>query len=453
MELAHIQMIAFAVITIGVFAFAGKKYLQIYKNINLGKPEDFSDNPSERIKRVLLIAFGQKKMFKDFGPAIMHFAVYAAFLVTQIELIEIFIDGFSGNHRFLLQLFGNEGFLHGLYVFVVSFIELLSVLAFIATIIFLARRNLLKVPRLVRSEMNGWPKLDANIILFIEIFLVIFIFMMNGADEVLYNQGASHFTGSGSFNFLISSKLGPLLFGGLSVDALHIIERIGWWGHILGVLTFIVYLPFSKHLHIMLAFPTVYFSSLKPQGYLNNMEVVTKEIKLMMNPETAFAAPAEGAEAEIPSFGAKDVQDLSWKNLLEAYTCTECGRCTEQCPASQTGKKLSPRKIMMDTRDRLEEVAINISKNGAFVDDGKSLISDEYVSVEELRACTTCNACVEACPVTIRPLDIIMQLRRNLILEQSNSPEEWNAMFSNIENNGAPWQFSQQDRANWISEE
>lgn len=449
-----VQPILFVVVVLVAFGFAGKKYFQLYKNIKLGKDKEISGDVSQRIKNVLLIAFGQKKMFKDMLPAVLHLFIYVAFLVTQIELLEIFIDGFSGNHRVLYTLFGDSGFLHALYVFVISFIEVLSVLAFVATLIFLARRNLLKVPRLVRSEMNGWPKLDANIILIAELYLITCIFMMNGADEVLYNNGLSHVgKEAGSFNFLVSSHLGPLLFGGLSESALHIVERIGWWGHILGVLGYLMYLPFSKHLHIMLAFPNVYFSSLKPAGYLENMDVVTKEIKLMMNPDTAFAAPADGAEAEIPSFGAKDIQELSWKNLLEAYTCTECGRCTEQCPAAQTGKKLSPRKIMMDVRDRTEEVAFNIRKNGSFVDDGKSLISDEYISVEELRACTTCNACVEACPITIKPLDIIMELRRNLILEQSNSPEEWNAMFSNIENNGAPWQFSQQDRANWISEE
>lgn len=448
-----VQPIIFAIIVLIVFGFAGKKYYQIYKNINLGKAFEIKGDVGQRIKNVLLIAFGQKKMFKDVFPAVLHLTIYSAFLITQIELIEIFIDGFTGKHRILYQLFGTEGFFSGLYVFVVSLIEFLSLFAFIATLIFLSRRNLLKIPRLVRSELNGWPKLDANIILFAEIFLVACILMMNGADEVLHNRGLSHAGETvGSFNFLISSKIGPMLFGGFSDGALAIIERIGWWGHILGVLALIVYLPFSKHLHIFLAFPNVYFSSLKPAGYLANMEVVTKEIKLMMNPETAFAAPEAGAEEEIPSFGAKDIFELNWKHILDAYTCTECGRCTEQCPAAMTGKKLSPRKVMMDVRDRVEEVAFNIRKNGSFVDDGKMLLSDEYVSVEELRACTTCNACVEACPVTIKPLDIIMELRRNLILEQSNSPEEWNAMFANIENNGAPWQFSQQDRANWISE-
>lgn len=440
--MAIIQILIFAVITIGVFTIGGKKFFEIYKNIKLGKPEEISGDTNERIKNVLLIAFGQKKMFKEFGPAMLHMAVYLAFLVTQVELIEIFLDGFTGSHRLLLKTFGGFSFFTAIYTLAINAIEILSVLALIATFIFLARRNLLKVPRLVRSELNGWPKLDANIILIAEIYLVACIFMMNGADQVLhFNKGGEYYP------FFVSSIVGPALFGGMGEGALVAVERIGWWGHILGVLGFLLYLPYSKHLHIMLAFPNTYFSRLTPKGKLSNMESVRNEIKLMMDPN---ATPPE--TTEIPTFGAKDVTDLSWKSLLDAYTCTECGRCTEQCPASQTGKKLSPRKVMMDTRDRLEEVALNIRKNGVFVDDGKSLISDEYVSVEELRACTTCNACVEACPVTINPLDIIVELRRNLILEQSNSPEEWNNMFGNIENNGAPWKFSQQDRFNWAND-
>jgi heterodisulfide reductase subunit C len=438
-----VQILIFITVNIGVFYFGGKKFYNIYKNINLGKDKKIEGDTGKRIKNVLLIAFGQKKMFKEVGPALLHLAVYLAFLVTQIELVEIFIDGFTGSHRIIYHTISGSGFLTGLYVFVVNSIEILSVFALLATFAFLARRNLIKVPRLVRSEMNGWPKLDGNIILYAEIYLVTCIFMMNGGDQALNNN---------EYPFLISAFLGETIFSGFGETALHVIERVGWWGHILGVLAFIVYLPYSKHLHIMLAFPNVFFSSLKVNGELSNMPEVTKEIQLMMNPETAYAAPADGVEAEIPTFGAKDVMDLTWKNLLDAYTCTECGRCTEECPASQTGKKLSPRKIMMDTRDRLEEVALNIRANGVFVDDGKSLISDEYISVEELRACTTCNACVEACPVTITPLDIIMQLRRNLILEQSSSPEEWNVMFSNIENNGAPWKFSPQDRFNWAND-
>jgi heterodisulfide reductase subunit C len=438
-----VQILIFIIVNIGVFYFAGKKFYNIYKNVNLGKDKKIEGDTGARIKNVLLIAFGQKKMFKEVGPALLHLAIYLAFLVTQIELLEIFTDGFTGSHRIVYHAIQGSGFLTGIYVLVINSIEILSLFALIATFIFLARRNLLKVPRLVRSEMNGWPKLDANIILIAEIYLVTCIAMMNGGDQALHNN---------EYPFLISAFLGKTIFSGFGETALHVIERVGWWGHILGVLAFIVYLPYSKHLHIMLAFPNVFFSSLKPNGEMSNMPEVTKEIQLMMNSETAYAAPADGAEAEIPTFGAKDVMDLTWKNLLDAYTCTECGRCTEECPASQTGKKLSPRKVMMDTRDRLEEVALNIRANGVFVDDGKSLISDEYISVEELRACTTCNACVEACPVTITPLDIIVQLRRNLILEQSSSPEEWNTMFSNIENNGAPWKFSPQDRFNWAND-
>ncbi len=445
--MAILQIFMFMMAVTGAFTFAGIKYFQIYKNIKLGKDEKTEGDTKQRIKNVFLIAFGQKKMFKKLIPAFLHFSIYSAFLITQIELIEIMIDGATGNHRTLYHAFGTAGFMSGLYVFTISLIEFLSVFAFVASIIFLWRRNLLKVPRLVRSEMNGWPKLDANIILFVEIFLVTCIFMMNGADEALHLK-----SGAGSYGFLISSQIAPI-FEGFSVSTLHIIERLGWWGHILGILAFVIYIPYSKHLHIFLAFPNVFYASLKPAGYMDNIEDVTKEIKLMMDPELAFAAPPAGEEAVIPTFGAKDVFDLSWKKLLSAYTCTECGRCTQECPASQTGKLLSPRKIMMDVRDRVEEVALNIKTNGEFKDDGKSLISDEYITVEELRACTTCNACVEACPISIKPIDIILELRRNLILEQSNAPEEWNGMFSNIENNGAPWQFSQQDRANWITEE
>lgn len=439
-----IQIIIFLLVTTAVFIIGGKKFYEVYKNIQLGKEQKIEGDSSLRWKNMLLVAFGQQKMFKEIVPALLHLAVYVAFLITQIELIEIFIDGATGNHRLLYHWFENITPLKALYVFVINSIEFLSVFALIATFIFLARRNLLKIPRLVRSEMNGWPKLDANLILFAEIFLVTCIFLMNGADQALHNN---------SYPFALSAIFSKVFLSGFGDGALHVIERIGWWGHLIGVLGFLLYLPYSKHLHIMLAFPNTYFAPLKEKGYISNMEEVTKEIKLMMDPNAAFAAPPEGEAQEIPTFGAKDVTDLSKLNLLNAYTCTECGRCTEQCPASQTGKKLSPRKVMMDTRDRLEEVAINIKKNGVFVDDGKSLISDEYISVEELRACTTCNACVEACPVMISPLDIIIQLRRNLILEQSNSPEEWNVMFGNIENNGAPWKFSPQDRFNWANEE
>lgn len=449
--MAIISIIAFAILTVTAFALFFVKAKEIYRNIKLGQPENLTDQPGQRLKNMLLIAFGQKKMFRITTPAILHLFVYVAFLITQIELLEIFIDGFTYHHRILFHLFNDtlqSGFLTGLYTFTISFIEILSVLALIATFIFLWRRNMLKVPRLVMNELNGWPKLDANIILLAEIYLVICIFMMNGGDVAREIAG----TGSSPYGFIISGTLvGPAL-SGLSLSTLNIIERIGWWGHIIGVLAFIVYLPYSKHLHIMLAFPNTYFTRLKSRGEIYNMPAITKEIKAMMDPNAdPYAAPADGAEAAPAKFGAKDVQDLSWKNLLDAYTCTECGRCTDACPANQTGKLLSPRKIMMDTRDRMEEIGKNVKAHGPDFVDNKQLLGD-YISVEELRACTTCQACVQECPVNIDPLDIIVQLRRALIMEDSNSPEEWNLMFSNIENNAAPWQYSQQDREKWVDE-
>jgi ferredoxin len=362
-------------------------------------------------------------------------------VITQIELIEIFMDGAFGTHRILYHTFHENSIFNFIYTTTISFIEIGSILAFIATIAFLARRNLLKLPRFTKPEMMGWPTKDANLILIFEIYLITCIFSMNIADQAMYMNENGH-----GYGFLVSGFLAPM-FQNLPHTVLEIWERLGWWGHIIGVFGFMIYLPHSKHLHILLAFPNTYLAKLTPNGQLSNLEAVTKEIKIMMNPDTAFAAPAEADVAPV-KFGAKDVFDLSQKSLLDAYTCTECGRCTSACPANQTGKKLSPRKIMMDTRDRLEEVGRNIDANaGKFVDDSRSLL--DYISVEELRACTTCNACVQECPVLINPLDIIMELRRHLILEESNSPDEWNGMFANIENNSAPWQFSQQDRLKW----
>lgn len=430
--------------------FFAVNVLKIRSNILLGRDVDRTDKSSERWKTMLLVAFGQKKMFQRPLPALLHLAVYSAFVITQIELIEIVADGLTGNHRLFMSSLG------GFYTFIISFIEILSVLAFVATFAFLARRNLLKVPRFVKSEMNGWPKLDANLILIFEIILVTFIFMMNGADEVLYNRGLTHANGvegvSGSFGFAVSQFVGPAFFGGMSEGALHVIERIGWWGHIAMVFVFLNYLPFSKHFHILLAFPNTYFSNLEKKGKFTNMEAVTKEVKLMLDPNAdPFAAPAP-EEGEAPQrFGARDVTDLTWKNLLDAYTCTECGRCTAACPANQTGKKLSPRKIVMDTRDRLEEVGNNIRKHGKEYDDGKSLIHD-YITEEEIWACTSCNACVQECPVNIDPLNIIMELRRYSVMEESKMPAELTGMLTNIENNGAPWQFSPSDRLNWKDE-
>ncbi len=382
-------------------------------------------------------------MFKKPIPALLHLFLYAAFMITQIELIEIVLDGALGNHRMFRASLG------GFYTFMVSFIEILSVLAFIGTIAFLARRNLLKVPRLIKSELNGWPKLDANLILLGEMTLICFIFMMNGADEVLYSRGLSHAQNLGdhSLGLAISSHLGPLLFGGMSEHTLHSIERIGWWGHITMVVGFLNYLPYSKHLHILLAFPNVYYSNLNPPGQFTNLESVSNEVKAML--DTSFIPPPANPEQAI-RFGARDVTDLSWKQLLDAYSCTECGRCTDVCPANMTGKLLSPRKIMMDTRDRLVEVGKNIDKNGKFIDDSKSLGS--YITNEELWGCTSCNACVEVCPVNIDPLSIIIDMRRFLVMEESAAPVALNTMFTNIENNGAPWQFSQADRLNWKNE-
>jgi heterodisulfide reductase subunit C len=417
---------------------------KIRRNILLGKNISITDNKVERLKTMMLVALGQKKMFTKPIPALLHLFLYTAFVITQIELIEIVFDGITGNHRAFRASLG------GFYTFMVSFIEILSVLAFIGTVAFLSRRNLLKIPRLVKSELNGWPKLDANIILLMEITLICFIFMMNGADEVLYSRGDSHAQnlGDSSLGLSISSHLGPLIYGGMPSAGLHVIERIGWWGHILMVFGFLNYLPFSKHLHILLAFPNTYFSNLKPKGQFENLFEVTDVVKPNFDPSYQSVLDPNA----VVKFGVKDVTDLTWKNLLDAYSCTECGRCTAACPQNITGKALSPRKIMMDTRDRLEEVGKNIDANGGtFVDDGKTLLGD-YIKPEEIWACNTCNACVQECPVNIDPLAIIVGLRQQLVLEQSSAPSELNGMFTNLENNGAPWQFSPADRANWINE-
>jgi heterodisulfide reductase subunit C len=389
-----------------------------------------------------LVALGQKKMFTRPIAAILHLALYVAFVITQIELVEIIADGCSGQHRMFYFSLGD------FYVFMISFIEILTVLAFIATVAFLWRRNMLSLPRFNKKELLGWPKKDANLILIMEIVLIVFIFTMNGADEVLYNRGGSHVEyAKGSFGFSISSWLGPLVFDNFTVEALRIFERIGWWGHIGMVFLFLNYLPYSKHLHILLAFPTTYFSNLQAKGKFSHMKSVENEVKLMLDPN-ADPFSATNATDTPERFGVKDVTDLTWKNLLDAYSCTECGRCTDVCPANITGKALSPRKIMMDTRDRMVEVG-ELKKG---VVDGKSLLGD-YISPEEVWACTSCNACVEACPINIDPLSIIIDLRRNLVMEDAAMPSELAGMLTNIENNGAPWQFAQSDRLNWLNEE
>ena len=436
------EQILFIIILGKVSFYCLKWYGRIIKTIRLGKDKQINDQKTARWKNVFLVALGQKKMFKRFIPAILHLCIYIAFLFTQIELIEIIIDGVFGQHRFFADKIGF------LYPLIINTIEILSVLAFVATIIFLWRRNLLKVPRLVMPEMNGWPKLDANFILIGEIILIIGIFSMNGADYVLQTIDPEHFKDTG--HLVVSSFVGGTFFSGMSESSLHILERFGWWLHILTVFGFILYLPFSKHLHILFAFPNVYFSNLNSRGEIGNMPDIMNEVKSMMG-LVEEDPNALDASAELPEFGAKDIFDLSWKNLLDAYTCTECGRCTSVCPANQTGKKLSPRKVMMDIRDRATEVSKVLEKEPHKVNiynDGKSLF--DYISEEEIFACTTCNACVEACPVLINPLEPIVELRRYKLLTESKGPTEWLPMFTALENSGGVWQVPDQ-RFDWAN--
>ena len=437
-----LKIILFSLLVIVGFGFFGYNIWKVRSNILLGRDLNRSDNFWTRLKLMTLVAFGQKKMFSKPIPAFLHLALYVAFVITQIELIEILADGLSGGHRSLSVSLG------GFYTFMISFIEILSVLAFIATIAFLARRNMLKVPRLRMSELKGWPTKDANLILIFEVILLVCIFTMNGADEA-----AQVLSSNSSYGFTVSQFIGPVFFGGIkSIETLHLLEQIGWWGHIIMVFIFLNYLPYSKHFHILLAFPNTYYSNLEKKGKFTNLESVTSEVKLMLDPSADPYAIAVDPNAVPLRFGVKDVTDLTWKNLLDAYTCTECGRCTSACPANQTGKLLSPRKIMMDTRDRMVEVGNNQRKFGKDFDDGKSLLHS-YISEEEIWACTSCNACVEECPINIDPLSIIIDLRRFLVMEESKMPTELTGMLTNIENNGAPWQFSQSDRLNWANEE
>ena len=436
----YIPQVLFIIISgISIYLFA-KKVGEIRRNILLGRDEDLTDNSKQRWRNMVLLALGQKKMFKRPIPAILHLFVYIGFVIINIEILEIILDGILGQHRLFVPLLGQK-----FYSVLIGCFEILAALVLIGCVIFLIRRNIVKIPRLIQGELKGWPKNDANIILITEVILMGLFLSMNTADLILQSRGVEHYTQTEQF-WITSNLTG--LFSGLSNEALIAIERGGWWLHIIGVLAFMNYLPYSKHFHILLAFPNAYYMRLTNQGEAENMEAIQKEVLYMMEPEKA---PTDAAPADAPRFGAKDVMDLSWKNLMDAYACTECGRCTANCPANQTGKTLSPRKIMMDTRDRLEEVGANINKNKEFVDDGKTLVHD-YISVEELRACTTCQACVEACPVTIDPLNIIYQLRRYLIMEESNSPEEWNMMFGNVETSMSPWKFSPDDRDKWVQE-
>jgi len=430
-----IPNILFAITLIIGVGFFVKNLKSLIRNINLGKAIDVSDNKKQRWKNMAMIALGQSKMVRRPIAGFLHVIVYVGFIIINIEVLEIIIDGLFGTHR----IFSGIGSLYG---FLIASFEILAILVIFAVVVFWIRRNIIKLKRFWNPEMTSWPKNDANYILYFEMVLMSLFLIMNATDVQFQ---AMH---SGN---IVSQFIEPL-FSGVSESALHIIERSAWWIHIIGILIFLNYLYYSKHLHILLAFPNTYYGSLKPKGELDNLEAVTKEVMLMINPNAdPFAAPADDAE-DPEKFGASDVMDLNWVQLLNAYTCTECGRCTSSCPASLTGKKLSPRKIMMDTRDRLEEVGKNIDKNkGTFVDDGKQLLND-YISPEELWACTTCNACVEECPVSISPLSIILDMRRYLVMEQSAAPSELNNMMTNIENNGAPWPYNQMDRLNWKDE-
>ncbi|OOV26494.1 Fe-S oxidoreductase [Flavobacterium sp. LM5] len=437
--------VLFAIILVVGFGYFFTNVKKIIRNIKLGTDIDRSDNPKERWKNMAMIALGQSKMVKRPVAGVLHIIVYVGFIIINIELLEIIIDGLFGTHRVF-------AFLGGAYDFLIGSFEVLAALVLLAVFVFWSRRNVIKLKRFLSADLNGYPKNDANYILYFEVVLMSLFLLMNASDLHLQQVpgGFSHFIKAGSFP--VSQFIAPV-FDGMSNEIVMLLSELFWWLHIVGILIFMNYLYYSKHLHIILAFPNTYFANLKPQGQFDNLASVTTEVKLMMDPNAdPFAAPA--TTDSVPNkFGASDVMDLNWVQLMNAYTCTECGRCTSSCPANQTGKKLSPRKIMMDTRDRLEEVGRNINKNkGVFVPDSISLLNN-YITAEELWACTSCNACVEECPVNISPLSIIMDMRRYLVMEQSAAPMPLNAMMTNIENNGAPWQYSQQDRLNWKNEQ
>jgi ferredoxin len=437
-----IEEAVFIIILVAAIVLFTKKARQIYRNILLGREESLNDHPEKRWRNLLLLAFGQKKMFRNPLVAVLHFIVYAGFIIINLEVLEILLDGILGKHRLFAEPLGP------VYSWLINGFEWLAVGVTLGCAIFLVRRNIVKVKRLAHSDLNGWPRSDANYILISEIILMSLFLTMNATDTLLQQRGFGHYAEDPTGNFIFSSLLHPL-FEGFSNGTLEGIERTCWWVHIMGILAFLNYLPYSKHLHIVLAFPNAYFAPLEPQGKLDNMPEIQKEVLYAMQPE--LAPTGDAAQAAPHKFGARDVADLSWKNLLDAYSCTECGRCTAACPANITGKKLSPRKIMMDTRDRAEAIGRNINENGEFKDDGKALLHD-YITAEELRACTTCQACVQECPVSISPLDIIVQLRRYMVMEESNAPQEWNGMFSNTENNFAPWKFSPDERDKWAEE-
>jgi heterodisulfide reductase subunit C len=437
----NISVIVFIVLILVSFGLFAKNVRTIIRNIKLGKNLDRNDKKRERFSLMAKVALGQSKMQARPVVGILHFIVYAGFIIINIEVLEIVLDGLLGTHRLFSPL-GN------IYTFLISSFEILALLVLVACVIFLIRRNVIRIKRFHSKEMTSWPKSDANLILVTEVLLMTAFILMNAVDAQLQTLGSEHYVKVGSFT--ISGMLEGV-FSNSSEASLIAIERGLWWFHIIGIFAFLNYLPYSKHFHILLAFPNVFYSKLTAKGEMGNMEAVKKEVELMFDPNAdPYATPSEPV-GEPERFGAKDVTDLTWKQLMDAYTCTECGRCTDVCPANQTGKELSPRKIVMDTRDRLVEVGKGIDKNGKDFTDNKSLLGD-YIKEEELLACTTCNACTDACPVNIDPLSIIVDLRRYMIMEESKAPAEWTGMLTNIENNGAPWQFAQADRLKWKDE-
>lgn len=435
-----ISNVIFFLLLAAGFGFFARSVGKIIRNIKLGRDVVINDRPAERWKTMALVALGQSKMVTRPVAGFFHIIIYVGFVIINVELLEIIIDGLLGTHRVFAEPLGS------LYDFLIGSFEILAFGVLLACVVFLARRNVIHLKRFMSRELKGWPGRDANIILITEVVLMSLFLFMNAADQVLQQRGESHYIVAGAFP--VSSFLTGLL-SGMDTPTLIAFERACWWLHIIGILAFLNYVPFSKHFHILISFPNTWYSKLDKKGKFSNLESVTNEVKLMLDP-SAVPPPADPGSAPL-RFGARDVRDLTWKNLMDAYSCTECGRCTSVCPANITGKALSPRKIMMDTRDRIEEVGKNIDLHGKDHDDGKSLLND-YITPEELWACTTCNACVDACPVNIDPLSIIVDMRRYMVMEQSAAPTELNGMFSKIENNGAPWQFSPADRMNWVKE-